>query len=273
LITGATPGGIGYEAAKVLRDRGYNIVLTARKGEVLDSLKREGFKAFYLDYADSSSIDRLIKESMEIFCGDIYGVFNNGAYGQPGAVEDLSVEVLREQFEANFFGWHYLVRKVLPSMHAKKEGRIIQHSSVLGLTALRYRGAYNASKFALEGLSDTLRLELKGSGVYISTINTGPIESNFRENAKKAFLKNIDIDSSRFADEYKKQLEGRFKEGAKDDSFFTEQPVAVVKKLIRALEDRPPKPRYYVTGATYLMEFFRRVLPTRALDYVSLKIE
>jgi short-subunit dehydrogenase len=273
LITGATKGGIGYVGAKTLRDRGHSVVVTAKRDEVIEELKSEGFSTLYLDYRDESSIKQAYKDAKEILKGQIDVLFNNGAYGQPGALEDIEPSVLKEQFEANFFGWHALVRETLPEMIQRGEGRIVQHSSVLGLISLRYRGAYNASKYALEGYSDTLRLELKDRGVKVITINTGPVESHFRDNAREAFIKNIDIKKSSLSSLYKEQLEGKFAKGSKDDSIFSRTPEVVVKKLIKAIEDENPKPRYYVTEATWIMEFFRRVLPTSLLDRVLLKVE
>lgn len=273
LITGATPGGIGYEAAKTLKGRGYNVIVTAKQDEVLRELERQGLDVLYLDYRDSESIQKAFADVMEKFGGNLYALFNNGAYGQPGALEDITTEVLREQFEANFFGWHTLTRLALPGMLKTGEGRIIQHGSVLGLVALRFRGAYNATKFALEGYSDTLRLELGGSGVYVVTLNTGPITSCFRENAKESFLKHVDIKNSRFVSLYEKQLKEKFGDNIKEESGFTRRPDVVVKKLILALESQHPKPRYTITEATYLMELFRRMLPTSVLDKLLLKVE
>jgi len=169
LITGCSSG-IGYDCAHILRKSGYMVIATARKDEDIKRLQSEGFLTLYLDLDDSSSIDSVVKQVKEITDSKLYALFNNAAYGQPGAVEDLSREVLKAQFETNFFGTHELTVKLLPMMIKAGEGRIIQNSSVLGFAAMRYRGAYNASKFALEGLSDTLRLELEGTGVYVSII-------------------------------------------------------------------------------------------------------
>jgi NAD(P)-dependent dehydrogenase (short-subunit alcohol dehydrogenase family) len=196
--------------------------------------------------------------------GMLYALFNNGAYGQPGAVEDLSTDVLRAQFEANFFGWHELTCQVLPIMRRQGYGRIIQNSSVLGFVALKWRGAYTASKFALEGLTDTLRMELRGSGIHVSLIEPGPIESRFRENAYEAFKKNIDVANSPHREAYRR-VEARLAVEEKAQP-FTLPGDAVFKKVVHALESRRPKPRYYVTVPTYAFGFLRRILPTRLLD-------
>ena len=168
----------------------------------MQRLNAAGLESLQLDLADPASIRAAVDDILERTGGTLDALFNNGAYGQPGAVEDLSREVLREQFETNLFGWHELTNRVLPVMRRQGHGRIIQNSSVLGFVALRFRGAYNASKYALEGLTDTLRLELAGSGIYVSLIEPGPIASRFRENAFKAYQRNIHPDSSVFRDKY-----------------------------------------------------------------------
>jgi len=190
LITGCSSG-IGYTTAIELQKRGFNVIATARKVEDVDCLAQEGLTALQLDLADSVSIQQAVKQIIELTDGEIYGLFNNGAFGQPGAVEDLSRDVLRYQFETNVFGTQELTNLIIPLMRKQGHGRIIYNSSVLGLVAMTYRGAYNASKFALEGLADTLRLELQGSGIHVSLIEPGPILTNFRQNAFALYKKNI----------------------------------------------------------------------------------
>jgi len=201
--------------------------------------------------------------------GRLYALFNNGAYGQPGAVEDLSREVLRAQLETNLLGTHELTCAVLPAMRRAGEGRIIQNSSILGFAAMPYRGAYNCSKFALEGLTDTLRLELRGTGIHVSLIEPGPIRSHFRRNAYRKFMENIDLEASPHRDRYRNMIERLRKEG--DAAPFTLGPEAVLKRVIHALESPNPRPRYHVTFPTYLFGFLRRVLSTRMLDRVLLE--
>ncbi len=269
LVTGASTG-IGYHSIFALKERGYGVIASVRKTEDLKRLEEEGFTVVQIDLDDSDSIRRGVEEVKTICGGRLYGLFNNGAFGQPGAVEDLSREVLRAQFETNLFGTHELTVKLLPMMIEAGEGRIVQNSSVLGFAALRYRGAYNASKFALEGLSDTLRLELEGTGVYVSIIEPGPIRSSFRKNALKRFLENIDYKNSRLADRYKdkqKQLE------SSEDAPFTLGPEAVAKALIHALEAPRPKVRYRVTLPTHLFFWLKKVLPDKIMDGVLKKVE
>jgi len=191
LITGCSTG-IGYCLAHGLRERGYRVFATARRAEDVARLAREGLEPLRLDLDDSASIEQAVGETLERTGGTLFALFNNGAFGQPGAVEDIPREVLRAQFETNLFGWHELTCRVLLVMRAQGQGRIIQNSSILGLVAFAYRGAYTASKFALEGLSDTLRLELAGTGIHVSLIEPGPIESRFRANAYANFQAHID---------------------------------------------------------------------------------
>jgi NAD(P)-dependent dehydrogenase (short-subunit alcohol dehydrogenase family) len=265
LITGCSSG-IGYCVARGLQQRGYRVFATARRAESVEILNTEGFESLQLDLDDSVSIRRAVDEILQRTDREIYAVFNNGAFGLPAAVEDLSREAIRAQFETNFFGWLELTNLLLPVMRKQGYGRIIQNSSVLGFVAMPYRGAYNASKFAIEGLSDTLRLELKGTDIYVSLVEPGPILSRFRANALVAMQKYVDIHNSVHRERYQSVLERLNKEGPAVP--FTLPPEAVLKKVVRALEARKPKPRYYVTFPTYLFAYLKRVLPTGTLDKV-----
>jgi len=269
LITGCSSG-IGYCVAHKLKNEGYRVFASARKTEDVKKLKNEGFDAILLDLDDSNSIRAGFDQVMNLSDGQLYALFNNGAYGQTGAVEDLSVEVLRQQFETNFFGWHELSCYALKVMRQQGYGRIIQNSSVLGLVPLAYRGAYCASKYAIEGLTDTLRLELKGSSIYVSLIEPGPIESKFRENANVHFKNNINIEDSVHRQHYQEQIKRLEKKGAAVP--FTLPAEAVYNKVYKALESKRPKARYYVTFPTYLFGYLKRLLTTRALDRLLSKI-
>ena len=263
LITGSSTG-IGYATTVLLKERGFRVIASARKQTDVERLTREGFECVQLDLADSTSIQQAVKQVADMTDGKIDALFNNGAFGQPGAVEDLSREVLRDQFETNLFGTHELTNLVIPIMRKQGHGRIIYNSSVLGFVAMTYRGAYNASKFALEGLADTLRLELDGTNIHIVLIEPGPILSDFRKNAYILFKKNIDPEHSVHKETYQ-AMEARLqKEGAAVP--FTLPAEAVAEKVIRALESKRPKIRYYVTFPTYLFAFLKRILPWRLLD-------
>lgn len=269
LITGCSSG-IGYCVAKGLRSRGYRVFASARKTADVERLAAEGFESLLLDLDRPDSIGSALENLLGQTGGRLYALFNNGAYGQPGAVEDLEREVLKAQFETNLFGWHDLTRRLIPVMRRQGEGRIIQNSSVLGFVALRYRGAYNASKYALEGLTDTLRLELRGSGIHISLIEPGPIESRFRANGYLKWKAHIDAAHSVHREAYQAMEERLTKEGPV--ARFTLPPEAVLKRVIHALESPRPRARYYVTFPTYLFGTLKRLLSTSALDWVLRRV-
>lgn len=263
LITGCSSG-IGYCVAQGLQARGYRVFATARREESVAMLRSNGLESFRLDLNDSTSIRDAVSAVLQRTDGKLYGLFNNGAYGLPGAVEDLSREAIRAQFETNFFGWLELTNLILPVMRQQGYGRIIQNSSVLGFAAMPFRGAYNASKFALEGLSDTLRLELLGTQIFVSLIEPGPIASNFRANAMQAMLRYIDIEKSVHRDRYLAVQNRLNKKGAAVP--FTLPPEAVLKKVIHALEANRPSARYYITFPTHLFGLLKRILPGGMLD-------
>ena len=268
LITGCSSG-IGYCVAHALHHKGYRVLATARRQESVDELLNEGLESLRLDLADSDSIQIAFEEVLRRTDGNLYALFNNGAYGLPGAVEDLNRDALRTQFETNVFGWQELTSLTLPVMRRQGYGRIIQNSSVLGFVSMPFRGAYNASKYAIEGLSDTLRLELKGTNIYVSLIEPGPIASQFRVNSLKALEKYIDIDNSFHREKYRGVLKRLNKKGPAVP--FTLPPEAVLKRVIHALEASTPKPRYYVTLPTYLFGSLKRILSTRLLDTLLAK--
>jgi NAD(P)-dependent dehydrogenase (short-subunit alcohol dehydrogenase family) len=269
LITGCSSG-IGFTVAHGLKALGYQVIASARKEEDVQRLQQDGLTAIRLDLADSTSIRRAVEQTLELSGGQLYALFNNGAYGQPGAVEDLSRETLRSQFETNLFGTIELTNQLLPVMRRQGSGRIIFNSSVLGLITLPYRGAYNASKFALEGIADTLRQELRASGIHVSLIEPGPIESRFRANAFAAYRQNINTEHSAHREIYARMEKRLQKKGAAAP--FTLPPEAVLKKVQHALTARRPRPRYFVTFPTYLFAILRRLCSTRLLDHILLRI-
>jgi NAD(P)-dependent dehydrogenase (short-subunit alcohol dehydrogenase family) len=268
LITGASSG-IGRAAVTRLLERNWRVFATARNDADIAALMEAGAEALRLDYTDPASIAATAEAVLERTDRGLYALFNNGAYGQPGAVEDLTPDVLRAQFEANFFGWHDLTRRLIPAMRANGRGRIVQCSSILGIIALKYRGAYIATKFALEGLTDTLRLELGGTGIHVSSIRPGPIATRFVEASMRKFHENIDIAGSAHRAVYEKRLKRMKRGGA---SRFKLPPEAVVDRLVHALESERPKPHYSVTTPTYVMDAARRVLPGRAMMRVLNRI-
>ena len=269
LITGCSSG-IGYCVAHGLRERGYQVYATARKPEDVARLAAEGFKAMRLDLVDPESVQDAVHELMLRTNSELYAVFHNGAYGQAGALEDLSREVIERQFATNVFGWHQLTVALLPLFRQRNEGRIIYNSSLLGFVALPFRGAYNASKYAIEGLADTLRLELADTDIKVCLIEPGPVTSRFRANALQSLRDNVNITQSVHRDKYQGAIKRLEKVGPAAP--FTLPPEAVLAKVIAALESPNPSARYPVTFPSHLFWALRRVLPTRWLDKFLLYI-
>src|SRR6476659_11141964 len=265
LITGCSSG-IGLCAAETLKAR-WRVFATARKPEDIARLKDEvGVESLYLDYAEPDSIEATAEHVLAATDGRLTALFNNGGYGQPGALEDIRPQVLRAQFETNVFGWHDLTRRVIPAMRANGEGRIVFCSSVLGLIAAPYRGAYSASKFAVEALADTLRMELAGTGSYVSVVEPGPIATRFVERAIEAYRRNVDLEASVHRDIYRVRI-ARMEAGGQKT--YKLGPEAVAAKLAHALERPRAKFRYYVTLPAYAVALLRRLLPAVALDAVA----
>ncbi len=250
-----------------MKARGWRVFASCRQEADCDRLKGEGFDSPQIDYADSESIAAGLSDVMAQTGGTLDVLFNNGAFATPGALEDLPTDGLRRNFEANVFGWHELTRAVIPVMRAQGHGRIINHSSVLGLVSQPWRGAYNASKYAIEGLTDTLRLEMADTPIHIVTLNTGPVTSKIRVNSIPHFERWINWKASPRADQYEAKLLKRLYESRGPDPFEL-PPSAVSKKLIHACEATRPKPRYYITTPTYISGIARRVLSTRGLDWL-----
>lgn len=266
LITGCSSG-IGAACAHGMRARGWRVFASCRKQADCDRLIAEGFEAPRLDYADEDSIRQALDEVLAATGGTLDALFNNGAFALPGAVEDLPTDGLRSIFETNFFGWHSLTRAVIPVMRAQGHGRIVQCSSVLGMVTIPWRGAYSSTKFALEGLTDTLRLEMRGTGLHICLIEPGPVTSRIRVNSIPHFERWINWEASPRAAQYRGSLLKRLYESSGPDRFEL-GPEAVLKRLVHACEAARPRPRYYVTTPTYFAGMLRRLLPTALLDRI-----
>jgi NAD(P)-dependent dehydrogenase (short-subunit alcohol dehydrogenase family) len=270
LITGCSSG-IGYQVAKDLHaDSNYQVIASARKVDDVERLKAEGLECVQLDLQNAASINSAFDEVLTLTEGRLYGLFNNGAYGQPGAVEDLTGEMIRAQFETNVFGTMQLTNLAIKHMRQQGTGRIIFNSSVLGFVSLTLRGAYNASKYAIEGFADTLRLELKDSGIYVSLVEPGPIISNFRHNSHSMYINTLKDKPSVFTRSYQKN-EARLADPG-PTAPFTLPAASVSPKVIHALTHSNPKARYYVTFPTYLLAYLKRVLPHKVLDKICFKI-
>lgn len=267
LITGCSSG-IGYDAAHTLAKCGYRVFATCRQDADCARLRSEGLESFTLDYEDTASIRAAFAEVLERTGGTLDALYNNGAYAIPGAIEDLPTDALRLNFEANFFGWHELTRLAIPVMRAQGHGRIVNCSSVLGLIGLKWRGSYVATKFAVEGLTDTLRLEMRDTPIKVALIEPGPIPTDFRLNSQKNFERWIDWKASPRADQYEKSLRPRLYDDSGTPDRFELPCAAVTAKLIHALEAPNPRAHYYVTTATYIAGFAKRFLPQRTIDWL-----
>jgi NAD(P)-dependent dehydrogenase (short-subunit alcohol dehydrogenase family) len=270
LITGCSSG-IGLNAARGLRARGWRVFASCRRQADCERLIEDGFDSPRIDYCDEESIRTGLEAVLAATGGRLDALFNNGAHQLAGLVEDLPTEGLRAIFQANLFGWHDLSRRVIPVMRAQGHGHIVQCSSGLGLVAIPWRGAYTATKHALEGLSDTMRVELRGTGIHVVLIEPGPITTMFREKGIPYFEKYIDWQSSPRRADYEARLLPRMYEGTGPDRFEL-PPDAVTAKLVRALESDSPDPRYYVTTATYIGGYLKRVLSSRMIDRIVSRI-
>ena len=266
LITGCSSG-IGYETALYLHNKGYQVFATVRKEKDVKKLQSLGLTTFLLDVTKKETIENTLNQILLQTNGTLDVDFNNAGFGQPGAVEDLSTQALKEQFETNVFGLHEVTLQVLKIMKKQGFGTIIQHGSVLGIISLKLRGAYNASKYAIEGLTDTLRLELRDTNINITVLNTGPITSSFRKNAIAKTIQNIDIKNSRFSKNYEKNINAD-----KSTVPFNLEAIEVSKIVEKIITSKTVKPRYYITKATYILGYLKRVLSTKKLDFILNKI-
>lgn len=264
LITGCSSG-IGYDAAVTLKRRGWRVFASARRAADCARLADAGFEAPRIDMADEASIEAGLGEVLETTGGRLDALYNNAAFGLPALLEDLPTAALREIFETNLFGLHDLTRRVIPAMRRQGAGRIVNCSSGLGYLAYPWRGAYNATKFALEGLTDTLRLELDGAGIHVSLIEPGLIDTKFGENSQKNFERWIDWKAAVRAEEYRAQfVDGTKRSVARSQKVYPAS--AVTAKIIHAVESPRPHARYRVTPLAEAAYVLKRLLPTRAMD-------
>lgn len=270
LITGCSTG-IGRVCAMRLQASGYRVFASARSPADLQALDRLALEPVYLDNADERSIRAAVQVVLSRTDGRLDAVFCNAGYGQPGAIEDLPIEAWRRQFEVNLFGTVALIRCVLPPMRAAGRGRILINSSVLGFAAMPYRGAYNASKFALEGMADTLRHELHGTGIQVSLLQPGPIETRFRATARAMFHRAVaEPQASPHRDSYRR-MEARLDRPG-GSGRFTLPAEALVRPVLHALESPRPRARYRITLPTRVFAVFKRWLPDAALDAILRRI-
>ena len=272
LITGCSSG-IGFETAVFLSDNGWNVIATCRKEDDVKKINDLGITCFQLDYSSEKSMDNALKKLLLETDGRLDAVFNNGAFALPGAIEDIPSEGMKEIFQANFFGWHYLIRKIIPVMRKQGHGKILQCSSILGFITLSFRGPYNATKWALEGYTDTLRMELEGTGIEVISIRPGPIKTLIRENSLNYFNKWINWENSILKKHYQNVLIPKLKDNSNSlfDRLFELKGIDVAKVILKSLESKKPKFTYNITIPTKFMAILVKILPKRSLQKFLLK--
>lgn len=265
LVTGCSSG-IGQATARVLAEEGWKVLPTARSDGDLEELRAEGFDPIRLDLGDSASVTEAARMALELAGGTLGALVNNAGYAQLGAVEDLSRAALRRQFEANVFGMQELTNLLIPTFRRQGFGRIVNVSSVYGRISAPLVGAYAASKYAMEALSDSMRVELRGSGVAVSLIEPGPIVTKFRRNAASQSADHLAPGEGRYGEKYARKLRsGQEGEGDKPKP-FSAPPEAVAKRILHALTSSRPKRRYCVTLPAYLVAAARRLAPDALVD-------
>jgi NAD(P)-dependent dehydrogenase (short-subunit alcohol dehydrogenase family) len=272
LITGCSSG-IGLDAALAFRDAGWLVIASCRTEADCKTMRAaHNLLSLRIDYEDEASIITGFTAAMEMTGGTLDVAFNNGAYAIPALVEDLPTAALRAIFEANFFGWHTLTRLAIAQMRTQGHGRIIQNSSVLGFAPLKLRGAYVATKFALEGLTDTMRLELNHTGIHFILIEPGPIRTKIRENAFIQFKRWIDWKSAVRASWYENVVIPRLAALDPPADWFELMPDAVTRAVMHAATASRPKLRYRITLGTKIMMVMRRLLSSRAYDALARRL-
>lgn len=266
-VTGCSSG-IGYAIAQHLaKHPTLHVIASCRKPHDVHRLQQEGIECISLDLDDSDSIAAAVSY-LKQHAIPLYALVNNAAYGQPGAVEDLRRDVITAQFETNVFGTMELTNSLLPLLRQRDDARVIQISSILGFVCARYRGAYNASKYALEALTDTMRLELSHSTIAFSLIEPGPIESAFRANAYEKFKQHVQNGNSVYEDQYNAVVS---RLGRAENSKGTLPASVVADTVIHALTVRRPKIRYRICRVTKLAAIAKRIMPARLMDWFILR--
>jgi NAD(P)-dependent dehydrogenase (short-subunit alcohol dehydrogenase family) len=267
LVTGCSSG-IGLATARLLRDRGWAVLPTARKPEDIQQLRSEGFNPVTLDVTDSAAIEQTANDVLRLLGGNLGALVNNAGYGQPGAMEDITRDAMREQFEVNVFGLQELTNQLIPAFRRQGYGRIVNVSSVLGRISIPFMGIYSASKFAVEAMSDAMRVELWNSGVAVSLVEPGPIETAFRKTSKdRAVGQQAHFERSHFEKYYREQAE-QLGARKKLTHIFMMSPEAVARKIQHALESPRPRRRYPVTPVAHMIEFLRRFVPDGVIDRI-----
>lgn len=264
LVTGCSSG-IGLATAELLRDCGWKVFPTARKADDLERLVTMGFPRVELDVTSSVSIEGAVDQVLSANHGRLGALVNNAGFGMPGAVQDLTRDAMRHQFEVNLFGLQELTNRCIPVFRTQGSGRVVNVSSVVGRLALPFMGIYSASKFALEALSDVQRVELSPDGICVSLVEPGPIRTHFSTNCASEGERVLDTQHTRFGSAYRRYFEKRRSGGMSEDRFRL-PPEAVAGKIRHALESPRPKIRYCVTVPAYLGSWAARYIPAGLID-------
>ena len=260
LITGCSSG-VGRATALEAARRGHRVFASARRREDLSFLpSQRGVTALLLDVTDAASVARAV-EAVLREAGRLDALINNAGFGQYGAVEDVSPEEWRRQFDVNLFGAVVAIRAVLPAMRTARRGTIVNVSSVAGKISIPFAAPYCASKHALEAVSDALRVEVAPFGIRVVVVEPGPISTRFGETAREKVSGIVARPGpySAFYPAAERAMETDFTKGRLP-------PEAVARVILRAVESSDPKPRYRVTSMAKVFLPLRRVLPDRFLD-------
>lgn len=263
LITGASSG-IGKETAKLLLQKGYTVYGVARRLEKMKDIEAIGVKLMYMDITNDASMTSGINKIIEQE-GRIDFLINNAGYGSYGALEDVSIKEAKYQFEVNVFGLARLCQLVIPHMRKQKAGRIINISSVGGEAGEPHGSWYHATKFAVEGLSDSIRMELKQFGIKVVVIQPGAIKTEWNAIARENLLKvSGNTAYGELAHKHAKFLKSA------DEGKFASEPIVIAKAIEKAIEAKNPKVRYAVGGGAKLFKFLRRILTDKGFDKMML---
>lgn len=264
LITGASSG-IGKETTKLLLQKGYIVYAAARRLERMKDLENLGARLLEIDLTKDASMVNGIHTIM-VESGQLDILINNAGYGSYGALEDVPLSEARYQFEVNLFGLARLCQLAIPYMRKQQSGRIVNISSIGGEAGEPHGAWYHATKFAVEGLSDSIRMELKQFGIKVIVIQPGAIKTEWNAIAREHLLK-VSGNTA-----YKKLVHkhAKFLKAA-DEGKFASEPIVIAKTIVKAIDAKNPKTRYAVGGGAKFAKFMRSILTDKAHDNMMLR--
>jgi NAD(P)-dependent dehydrogenase (short-subunit alcohol dehydrogenase family) len=259
LVTGCSTG-IGRATAIEAAERGHRVFASARRREDIAELTAKGIETLALDVTDRASIREAVKTTLAM-AGRIDALVNNAGYGQYGAIEDVSPEEWRAQFEVNVFGTVEVLREVLPGMRAARRGTIVNVSSLAGKVTVPFAGPYCASKHAIEAISDALRVELAPWRIRVVVVEPGPIGTRFGDRSREAAARILATPGpySRFYENAERASQKDFQRGRR-------KPETVARVIVRAIESRRPKTRYRVAPLARILVPLKGITTDRFLD-------